>query len=862
MVFILLAGLLAGIFLTTLASVRAAPQLQTMPGGVVISEFRFHGSAGASDEFVELFNKSGGTINLNGWKVKGSNNSGSTSTRYTFSSNILLAAGQHYLLANAGYNDAISPDATYSTGITDDGGVAVTLPDDTIIDQVGLSSGSAYKEGTPLAPLTTNVDRGYQRNNGGCTDTDNNFTDFGLVNPSTPLNYASSITYCTGVSTFTPTATSTFTPTTTNTSTDTPTNTSTATSTSTPTATNTSTSTPSSTPTQSPTYTSTTTPTATSTGTPTAVPTACLGSTISQWKFDGSVTSLSMGSGMFSNGSGLTGPTFASGYTGSNGDQAVSFSGWTTSWNANDYVEFDVNTQGRNSITLSFEYRSTSTGPTKLDVYYAISGATFNLLSSSNALQNDSNWHSITFVLGSIPSLNDDPNAKFKLFAYSASGSSGTLRLDNVTFTGSCMNPANTPTSTSAPVYPPLSLVINEVGWAGTAASSNDEWVEFYNPGSSDINLSGWDLNGLNSYYTSGNFTVPLSGAILAGGYFVLAENSNVFQNVTISQTSSSLSLLNSYEALQLISPADTLVDTANYSGSEAWPAGSASPNYASMERYYPPGGTIPADGPSSWVTFAGSTAATPLDRNGNHVYGTPGGLNWASTVIITPSPLPTATHNPTPTFAPTPIPAVVLNEILPRPGSDWNGDGVVNNYDEFIEVENLGPGIVDLENWKLDVMPDSGSSPFVLPSRKLNPNERAVFFGSTTRLLLEDSGDTVRLIDSRGVVEDAFTYPAVLQPDDSWCRIRDGIGNWRDGCFPTPGIENALSGILPSPPPPQPGGEAACQLPDIAPSEFRLAECNGSGAGIWNQQYWNDLSGQNEYAVPDLNSKSETYIQ
>ena len=113
-----------------------------------------------------------------------------------------------------------------------------------------------------------------------------------------------------------------------------------------------------------------------------------------------------------------------------------------------------------------------------------------------------------------------------------------------------------------------------------------------------------------------------------------------------------------------------------------------------------------------------------------------------------------------------------------------------MNNYDEFIEVENLGPGIVDLENWKLDVMPDSGSSPFVLPSRKLNPNERAVFFGSTTRLLLEDSGDTVRLIDSRGVVEDAFTYPAVLQPDDSWCRTRDGIGNWRDGCFPRPELK------------------------------------------------------------------------
>jgi len=94
---------------------------------------------------------------------------------------------------------------------------------------------------------------------------------------------------------------------------------------------------------------------------------------------------------------------------------------------------------------------------------------------------------------------------------------------------------------------------LNEVAWAGEtscnshSSGSNDEWVELYNPGSSDINLSGWDLKGLNAYYTSGNFTIPLdkSGTIPAGGYFVLAENSGVFQNVTINLTNSSLSLVN-----------------------------------------------------------------------------------------------------------------------------------------------------------------------------------------------------------------------------------------------------------------------------------------------------------------------------
>ena len=425
------------------------------------------------------------------------------------------------------------------------------------------------------------------------------------------------------------------------------------------------------------------------------------------------------------------------------------------------------------------------------------------------------------------------------------------------------LTPSSTSTTTATSSVCPSTfsyhtLLINEVGWMGTAASSSDEWIELYNPGSSCINLStGWVLKIADS-----GTNISLTGTIGPGGYFILAHNSSVFQNLTINQWTTSLSLLNDGEALYLIGPDGyTQVDSANWWDGN-WPAGVASSSnsnlaYSSMERI----GAV-ANSPSAWVTFAGPTTSTPLDRNSNHVHGTPGMANWAWTVTETPSPFPTATKKPTPTFAPTPVPAVVVNEILARPGSDWNGDGAVNNSDEFIEVENLGPGIATLTNWRLSVTPNNGTGTYYLPSLKLNPNERKVFFGSTTHFLLEDSGDTVSLTDSHGVIEDVFTYPAVLQRDNSWCRIRDGIGFWQDGCFPTPGFENALSGTLPAPLTPQPGPEAACLLPDIAPDAFRLAECNGPGADIWNQQYWNDLSGQNEYMVPDPKSKGETYIQ
>ena len=35
---------------------------------------------------------------------------------------------------------------------------------------------------------------------------------------------------------------------------------------------------------------------------------------------------------------------------------------------------------------------------------------------------------------------------------------------------------------------------INEVAWMGTLVSSNDEWIELYNTGSNEIDLSGWVL--------------------------------------------------------------------------------------------------------------------------------------------------------------------------------------------------------------------------------------------------------------------------------------------------------------------------------------------------------------------------------
>ena len=167
------------------------------PAPIVISEFRVHGTAGGNDEFVEIYNNGDTAVDISGYTLHGSNNAGTNSVRATVPANVILPGRAHYLFTNTaanGYSLGVPGNVTYATGITDDGGLAIFTAgaSGVVVDAVGLSTGSVYKEGTTLAPLTTNTNRGYERLPGGpaitLTDTGNNATDFQLISPSAPQN--------------------------------------------------------------------------------------------------------------------------------------------------------------------------------------------------------------------------------------------------------------------------------------------------------------------------------------------------------------------------------------------------------------------------------------------------------------------------------------------------------------------------------------------------------------------------------------------------------------------------------------------------------------------------------------------------
>lgn len=374
-----------------------------------------------------------------------------------------------------------------------------------------------------------------------------------------------------------------------------------------------------------------------------------------------------------------------------------------------------------------------------------------------------------------------------------------------------------TPTITPTPTgYPVRAVVINEVAWAGTKADSNAEWIELYNNTSSSISLYSWQLVST----TDDSPHIPLAGTIPAYGFFLLERT----DDTTVNDVSANLlytgSLVNTGESLELIDPFNRVIDTANANGG-VWPAGNAT-TPCSMERKSP----SLADTDSVWQTNNNITRYGHDSAN-NPICGTPKTYNSS-----VPVKTPTRTVTPVPgVYIPS---TVIINEFLPHPHSDWNGDGKVDVGDEFIEIKNVSPQAVSLSGWRLDDQ-DGDSSPFNLPSISIEPGARLVFFTSQTHILLSNAGDSVRLYKTGNKLSDAFTYGVVQVPDQTWCRLPDGIGSWKFGCEPTVQESNRLASSVVVDNQSQ---SKLCLSQQILPVLYQ-AECMPSGLDTWSRLYW-----------------------
>ncbi|MGB1251578.1 MAG: lamin tail domain-containing protein [Candidatus Promineifilaceae bacterium] len=166
------------------------------------------------------------------------------------------------------------------------------------------------------------------------------------------------------------------------------------------------------------------------------------------------------------------------------------------------------------------------------------------------------------------------------------------------------------------------SVVVSEVAWSGTNASTSDEWIELYNPTNAPINLTNWTLQA-----QDGTPSITLQGSIAANSFFLLERtNESTVSDLTADQLYSG-SLENVGETLFLRDESDGLIDTVNGSGG-TWSSGSSTSPIASMERIDP---ALP-DAENNWETHDGNIR-NGLDANGEPINGTPGQPNsaWAA---------------------------------------------------------------------------------------------------------------------------------------------------------------------------------------------------------------------------------------
>jgi lamin tail-like protein len=708
--FILLITALCGGLALPIVSVpvRAAPQMQTATN-VVISEFRFRGSAGAGDEFIELYNPTNLAVNLNGWQIRGSNNSGGSGTRYTFSSNVILQPGQHYLISQTGYDDAVTADAVYLSGITDDGGFALFKPDNSIADQVGLSAGSLYKEGTTLVNLTGDIDQSYERKLGGtsdsCVDTDDNSADFQLLNPSSPQNSLSPLSLC-GVIPPMPTFTS-------------------------------------------------------APATATSTSPASTGSiVISEFRTRGP-------NGTNDEFIEIYNPTIS----------AVDISGWKI--NASDKT-------GAPGATLAIIPASTllRSGQYYLVANNGYTGSVTANLKYGAAITNDGGIALLTSSNAIVDEVGMDPNSFYN-------------------------------EGTTLPPFSGTSDQSYERKLGGTSDScvdTNDNANDFGSAGSGTLH----------------NYASPLS---LCG---VLRPAPST-TTTTITADSPDPSLVNGNVSVSV-----------KVTGGSSIPTGLVNITGANTICTI----NLNSSGTGSCTvkfTSTGTKAliATYLGDN-THASSTDG----ESHLVTTTTAIKTPTRVPTPLPPP---PLIGINEFVPRPGHDWNHDGVINTGDEYIELLNHGVIDVNLSGYSLDDEVNIGSEPYHLPAITLKPGERHVFYGSETGLLLSDGGDGVRLLKPNGQLMDAYNYFVVRFPDQSYCRLPDngGLDDWNQNCFPTPGLQNSLSGSSVNPPT-ENGAENLCPISDTLPEAFVLAECPPFGNNIWNPDYWDKFGWFDEKNLPE----------
>ncbi|MDD5756167.1 MAG: lamin tail domain-containing protein, partial [bacterium] len=283
----------------------------------------------------------------------------------------------------------------------------------------------------------------------------------------------------------------------------------------------------------------------------------------------------------------------------------------------------------------------------------------------------------------------------------------------------------------SAFAVSPGDVVINEIMWMGTEASSYDEWIELYNTTGQDIDLTNWTLKSVD-----GTPQIVLASTITANGYCILERTDDlVIQDIpadkiyrgALSDTGESLVLTDSYD-----------IEIDSVPCSSGWFAGAKVPNY-SMERINPvESGWLAAN----WGNNNGLTS-NGIDANNTALFATPKAQNsiYYDGMI----------GEDDPSVGPMADFPVRITEVAFAAATDW------------VEVYNYGATAVDISGLMLTDL-DGIDSRLANAKTMLAPGRYAVVYWDETGV---DETDEAGDINSNKVIDLYIADTGLSATDD-----------------------------------------------------------------------------------------------
>ncbi len=307
-------------------------------------------------------------------------------------------------------------------------------------------------------------------------------------------------------------------------------------------------------------------------------------------------------------------------------------------------------------------------------------------------------------------------------------------------------------------------VVINEFLADPAGSDSGTEWVELYNTGDSDVDLSGWKLEyGASSY--SGSASFPDGAVVPAGAYLVVGGD--LVDEVEIVMSLSMGNASEGADGLRLTCADGGIADVVVYgdTNDEGWTdeagdlstVAAAAPSGASLGR--DPNGVDTDDSGADFVAF---DYASPGAANGGEGPGCPGQDD------------------------------VKINELITNPaGSD--------DDKEWVELYNSSGAAVDLTGWALQYGTSSFSTTVDLPDDTMIDAGGYLVIGGKKSGVADviaslslgnasSSADALRLVHCGPGTADTVIYGD--KNTDEWL---DDFGEVADSLAPAPGEDASI---------------------------------------------------------------------